>query len=50
MSKANAIDVQNGAALIGIRYDSRSITSEMGAADFSNFNGSVGIKRNFGKI
>jgi iron complex outermembrane receptor protein len=41
------ITMENGAALIGIRYDSRSITSEMGSADFSNFNGSVGIKRNF---
>ena len=39
--------MENGAALIGIRYDSRSINSEMGSADFSNFNGSVGIKRNF---
>ena len=41
------ITMENGAALIGIRYDSRSINSEMGSADFSNFNGSVGIKRNF---
>ena len=41
------ITMENGAALIGVRYDSRSITSEMGSADFSNFNGSFGIKRNF---
>jgi len=41
------LTMENGAALIGIRYDSRSINSEMGSADFSNFNGSVGIKRNF---
>ena len=39
--------MENGSALIGIRYDSRSITSEKGAADFSNFNGSIGLKRNF---
>ena len=41
------ITMENGAALIGVRYDSRSITSERGSADFSNFNGSVGIKRNY---
>ena len=41
------ISMENGAALIGVRYDSRSITSERGSADFSNFNGSFGIKRNF---
>ena len=41
------ISMKNGAALIGVRYDSRSITSERGSADFSNFNGSFGIKRNF---
>ena len=41
------ITMENGAALIGVRYDSRSITSEMGSADFSNFNGSFGIKRDF---
>ena len=41
------ITMENGAALIGIRYDSRSINSEMGSADFSNFNGSIGIKRDF---
>ena len=38
------ISMENGAALIGVRYDSRSINSEMGSADFSNFNGSIGIK------
>ena len=41
------ITMENGAALIGVRYDSRSISSDMGSADFSNFNGSVGIKRDF---
>ena len=41
------ITMENGSALIGVRYDSRSITSEKGAADFSNFNGSIGLKRNF---
>ena len=41
------ISMENGAALIGVRYDSRSINSEMGSADFSNFNGSIGIKRDF---
>jgi iron complex outermembrane receptor protein len=41
------ITMRNGAALIGVRYDSRSISSDMGSADFSNFNGSVGIKRDF---
>ena len=41
------ISMENGAALIGVRYDSRSITSERGSADFSNFNGSFGIKRDF---
>jgi iron complex outermembrane receptor protein len=41
------ITIENGAALIGVRYDSRSISSDMGSADFSNFNGSVGIKRDF---
>jgi len=41
------ISMENGAALIGVRYDSRSITSESGSADFSNFNGSFGIKRDF---
>ena len=42
------ITMENGSALIGVRYDSRSITSEMGSADFSNFNGSIGLKRNLG--
>ena len=41
------ISMKNGSALIGLRYDTRSITSEKGAADFSNFNGSIGLKRNF---
>jgi iron complex outermembrane receptor protein len=41
------ITMENGAALLGVRYDSRSISSDMGSADFSNFNGSVGIKRDF---
>ena len=41
------ITMKNGAALIGVRYDNRSISSDMGSADFSNFNGSVGIKRDF---
>ena len=41
------ITMENGSALIGVRYDSRSISSDMGSADFSNFNGSVGIKRDF---
>ena len=39
--------MKNGAALIGVRYDSRSIDSELGSADFSNFNGSLGIRRDF---
>ncbi len=43
------IKMKNGSALIGLRYDSRNITSEMGAADFSNFNGSIGLKRDIGK-
>ena len=43
------IKMKNGSALIGVRYDSRNITSEMGAADFSNFNGSIGLKRDIGK-
>lgn len=41
------ITMENGAALLGVRYDNRSISSDMGSADFSNFNGSVGIKRDF---
>ena len=40
--------MENGSALIGVRYDSRSITSEKGSADFSNFNGSIGLKRDLG--
>tara|TARA_B100000902_G_scaffold397112_1_gene459944 strand:+ start:105 stop:2153 length:2049 start_codon:yes stop_codon:yes gene_type:complete len=41
------ITMDNGEALIGIRYDSRSIEAESGSVDFSNFNGSIGIKRNY---
>ena len=41
------IEIKNGSALIGLRYDSRSIDSEMGAADFSNFNGSIGIRKDY---
>ena len=41
------IEMKNGSALIGLRYDSRSIDSEMGAADFSNFNGSIGIRKDY---
>ena len=41
------ITMENGAALLGVRYDNRSISSDMGSVDFSNFNGSVGIKRDF---
>jgi iron complex outermembrane receptor protein len=42
------ITMENGSALIGVRYDSRSITSEKGSVDFSNFNGSIGLKRDIG--
>ena len=42
------ITMENGSALIGVRYDSRSIKSEKGSADFSNFNGSIGLKRDLG--
>tara|TARA_B100000579_G_scaffold397720_1_gene377491 strand:- start:385 stop:1515 length:1131 start_codon:yes stop_codon:yes gene_type:complete len=42
------VSMENGSALIGVRYDSRSITSERGSADFSNFNGSIGLKRDIG--
>ena len=41
------ITMENGAALIGVRYDTRSIDSEMGSADFANFNGSIGFKKNY---
>ncbi len=41
------ISMENGSALIGVRYDSRSINAETGSADFSNFNGSIGLKRDF---
>ena len=41
------VTMDNGEALIGIRYDSRSIEAESGSVDFSNFNGSIGIKRNY---
>jgi len=39
------VSMENGSALIGVRYDSRSITSERGSANFSNFNGSIGLKK-----
>jgi len=35
-------------ALIGVRYDNRSISSESGSNDYSNFNGSLGFKKDFG--
>ena len=41
------VSLENGSALIGMRYDSRSITSERGSADFSNFNGSIGLKKDY---
>ena len=34
-------------ALIGIRYDNRSISSGSSSSDFSNFNGSLGLKKEF---
>ena len=42
------VTMGNGSALIGVRYDSRSISSEKGTANFSNFNGSIGLKRDIG--
>ena len=42
------VTMENGSALIGVRYDSRSISSEKGTANFSNFNGSIGLKRDIG--
>ena len=41
------VSIKNGQALIGVRYDSRSVNSEMGSADFSNFNGSIGIRKDY---
>ena len=41
------VSIKNGQALIGVRYDSRSINSDMGSADFSNFNGSIGIRKDY---
>ena len=35
-------------ALIGVRYDNRSISSESGSNDYYNFNGSLGFKKDFG--
>ena len=35
-------------ALIGVRYDNRSISSESSSNDYSNFNGSLGFKKDFG--
>ena len=37
----------NNQALIGVRYDSRSISSNNISNDYSRFNGSIGIKSNF---
>mgnify|MGYP001462136823 CR=1 FL=1 len=34
-------------ALIGARYDSRSITSGTSSSDFKNFNGSIGYKKDY---
>tara|TARA_B100000287_G_scaffold84345_1_gene77029 strand:- start:675 stop:2729 length:2055 start_codon:yes stop_codon:yes gene_type:complete len=34
-------------ALIGARYDSRSITSGSSSSDFKNFNGSIGYKKDY---
>ena len=39
------VSMENGSALFGVRYDSRSITSKRGSANFSNFNGSIGLKK-----
>ena len=41
------VSIKNGQALVGVRYDSRSINSDMGSADFSNFNGSIGIRKDY---
>ena len=34
-------------ALIGVRYDNRSISSGSSSSDYSNFNGSLGLKKEF---
>lgn len=38
---------ESSQALIGLRYDSRSISSEKASNDFSSFNGSFGLKKEF---
>ncbi len=36
-------------ALIGVRYDTRSISTASNNSDYSNFNGSIGYKKNYEK-
>ena len=36
-------------ALIGVRYDTRSISTPSNNSDYSNFNGSIGYKKNYEK-
>jgi len=38
---------ENSKALIGVRYDSRSISSANTSNDYSSFNGSIGLKKDF---
>jgi iron complex outermembrane receptor protein len=38
---------ESSQALIGVRYDSRSISSANTSNDYSSFNGSVGLKKDF---
>lgn len=38
---------ENSQALIGVRYDSRSISSANILNDYSSFNGSIGLKKDF---
>ena len=38
---------ESSQALIGARYDSRSITSGSNSSDFKNFNGSIGYKKDY---
>ena len=38
---------ENSQALIGVRYDSRSISSANISNDYSSFNGSIGLKKDF---
>ena len=38
---------ENSQALIGVRYDSRSISSANTSNDYSSFNGSIGLKKDF---